>query len=67
MKSIKNIIYLRTDIWDEALVAGGSVAHMVGVIEGLLYQGYTVIFASTVMVEQLKNRVNYFPQLALFQ
>jgi glycosyltransferase involved in cell wall biosynthesis len=45
----KKILYLRTDIGDTPLTAGGSVAHTLGVIEGFLSLGYSVICASSVM------------------
>ena len=32
----KTILYLRTDYSKEKLIAGGSVSHTLGVIEGLL-------------------------------
>jgi len=55
MKSSKTVLYLRTDICDEKLFAGGSVAHTLGVIEGLLAHNYTVIIASSIMIELLQK------------
>lgn len=51
----KIVLYLRTDICDEELSAGGSVAHTVGVIQGLMELGYQVICASSCMQELLKK------------
>ncbi len=45
----KYILYLRTDICDQELTAGGSVAHTVGVISGFISLGYSVICASSSM------------------
>lgn len=47
--SSKKILYLRTDIYNQELVAGGSVTHTVGVINGLIHLGYSVIVASSCM------------------
>lgn len=52
MDKKKTILYLRTDYSKEKLIAGGSVSHTLGVIEGLLELGYKVIVASAVMLEQ---------------
>lgn len=52
METKKTILYLRTDFGKETLVAGGSVSHTLGVIEGFLSLNYTVIVASSMMVEQ---------------
>lgn len=52
MKNKKTIFYLRTDINKEKLIAGGSVSHTLGVIEGLLGHSCTVIVASSTMIEQ---------------
>jgi glycosyltransferase involved in cell wall biosynthesis len=52
----KTILYLRTDICDEELTAGGSVAHTVGVIQGFRELGYEVICASSCMQELLKKQ-----------
>lgn len=52
MHSRKKILYLRTDYSKEKLVAGGSVSHTLGVIEGFLALGHTVIVASSLMIEQ---------------
>lgn len=45
----KNILYIRTDLGTKDLVGGGSVAHTLGVIKGLLEQGHVVICASSAM------------------
>lgn len=51
----KKIVYLRTDICDTPLIAGGSVAHTLGVIEGFLSLGYSVICASSLMHDALQK------------
>ena len=51
----KKILYLRTDICNTPLIAGGSVAHTLGVIEGLLSLGYSVICASSLMHDALQK------------
>ena len=50
----KKILYLRTDICDTPLIAGGSVAHTLGVIEGFLSLDYSVMCASSLMHETLR-------------
>ena len=55
LKMKKKILYLRTDLCKDKLIAGGSVTHTLGVIEGLLYHGYEVIVASSVMIEQYES------------
>lgn len=42
-----HILYLRADIWDEELTAGGSVTHTLGVIKGFTDLGYPVVCASS--------------------
>ena len=37
----KKILYLRTDICDKPVIAGGSVSHTIGVIEGFIAAGLT--------------------------
>src|SRR5690554_3736696 len=51
----KKILYLRTDIYNQPLIAGGSVSHTVGVIKGMLDLSYSVICASSLMLDQLKD------------
>ncbi len=41
------ILYLRTDITDQEMTAGGSVAHTVGVINGFRELGYEVVCGSS--------------------
>jgi glycosyltransferase involved in cell wall biosynthesis len=53
--SEKYILYLRTDIWDEELTAGGSVTHTLGVIKGFNDLGYSVVCASSCLDSVLKN------------
>lgn len=52
----KTILYLRTDICDEELTAGGSVAHTLGVIQGFKGLNYDVLCASSCMQELLKKQ-----------
>ena len=42
----KKLLYLRTDIIDKELVAGGSVTNTNGVIQGFASLGYDLICAS---------------------
>ncbi len=51
----KLILYLRTDICDQELLAGGSVAHTVGVITGFASLGYSIFCASSSMHKILKK------------
>ena len=53
---MKQILYLRTDICDEELLAGGSVAHTLGVINGFQEVGYHVICATSCMQSILKKQ-----------
>ncbi len=41
------ILYLRTDLSDDEMRAGGSVAHTLGVIKGFVDLGYSVVCASS--------------------
>ena len=49
------ILYLRTDITNQEMTAGGSVAHTLGVVQGFIDIGYDVICASSCMQDILKN------------
>jgi glycosyltransferase involved in cell wall biosynthesis len=51
----KTILYLRTDIHNTELIAGGSVTHTTGVIQGFLAHGYTIKCASSCMIKTLKS------------
>lgn len=51
----KTILYLRTDLGAETLCGGGSISHSVGVINGFLGLGYTVISATSAVPALLKN------------
>jgi glycosyltransferase involved in cell wall biosynthesis len=51
----KIILYLRTDICNQELAAGGSVAHTVGVVSGFIDLGYQVVVASSCMHTILKK------------
>lgn len=55
MKKSKSILYLRTDIINQELIAGGSVAHTLGVIKGFLNKDIEVICASSCMIGQLEK------------
>src|SRR3989338_4280050 len=52
----KIILYLRTDICDEELTAGGSVAHTLGVLQCFSELGYEVLCASSCMQKILKKQ-----------
>lgn len=52
----KTILYLRTDICDEELTAGGSVAHTLGVIQGFVDLDYDVLCASSCMQKLLTKQ-----------
>ncbi len=62
MDAKKTILYLRTDYSKKILQAGGSVSHTLGVIEGFLALGYTVIVASSIMIEQFDGLAISFMQ-----
>lgn len=51
----KKVLYLRTEIYNGKLIAGGSVTHTVGVIEGFIAAGYDVVCAASIMLEQLRK------------
>lgn len=51
----KTLLYLRTDLYYHDIVAGGSVGHTLGVIQGFLESGYEVVCVSTCMIPLLKN------------
>ncbi len=55
MKSKGVILYLRTDIWDQEMTAGGSVAHTLGVIKGFRSLGYSIVCASSCLDSVLKK------------
>ena len=57
MTKIKTILYLRTDLCDQELVAGGSVGHTIGVITGYMQLGYQVVCASSCM-EKILTKMN---------
>ncbi len=54
-KKNKTVFYLRTDLGARDLKAGGSVAHTLGVLGGLLDLNYTIECASSAMIDLLKN------------
>ncbi|MBI2775483.1 glycosyltransferase [Candidatus Dependentiae bacterium] len=49
------ILYLRTDISDREIVAGGSVSHTIGVINGFINLGYRMIVASSMMQSHMQE------------
>ncbi len=49
------ILYLRTDLADDDITAGGSVAHTLGVIKGFVDLGYSVVCASSCLGSVLKQ------------
>lgn len=51
----KKILYVRADIHNKPLIAGGSITHTLGVIKGFTQLGYSVSAASTVLHEQLQK------------
>lgn len=55
LSDMKRILYLRTDICDEELIAGGSVAHTLGVIHGFQDVGYHVVCATSCMHRLLER------------
>lgn len=58
----KTILYLRTDLYYEKMIAGGSVGHTLGVIQGFLDLDYEVICIATCMqnlIQKLKIKKMY--------
>lgn len=51
----KTILYLRTDIVYQDLVAGGSVSHTLGVVRGFVEHDCRVVCGSSVMLSLLKT------------
>ncbi len=51
----KVILYLRTDIADQELTAGGSVAHTLGVMQGFCDEGFSIVCASSCLDSVLKQ------------
>lgn len=49
------ILYIRTDISDREIVAGGSVSHTIGVIRGFINLGYRMIVASSMMQPHIQD------------
>lgn len=45
----KTIVYVRTDLCDQELESGGSVAHTLGVLQGFRQLGYQIVCASSCM------------------
>lgn len=58
MNSGKTILYVRTDIYNQKLIAGGSVTHTLGVIKGFKELGYCVVAATSTMHEQIGESVD---------
>ena len=55
MKLKKTILYLRTDIYQHKIIAGGSVSHTMGVIKGFTNLGYRVLAASSCMKDYFRK------------
>lgn len=53
---MKTILYLKTDITYKELIAGGSVTHTLGVINGFKQLGHRIICASSSMLALLKQQ-----------
>jgi glycosyltransferase involved in cell wall biosynthesis len=51
----KQLLYLRTDLHKNQLVAGGSVTHTHGVIQGFLAAGYTITYARFVIMPTVEQ------------
>lgn len=51
----KRLLYLRTDLHKKPLIAGGSVTHTHGVIQGFLAAGYTVTYAHSVTMPTVEQ------------
>jgi glycosyltransferase involved in cell wall biosynthesis len=51
----KRLLYIRADIFDGELIAGGSVTHTVGIIQGYAKQGYEILCASSIMLGILQK------------
>lgn len=64
----ETIIYLRTDLGNQQLQAGGSVGHTLGVIRGYVDAGYTVIVASSALWSVLEKEglLLYYLRLPFF-
>ena len=56
---MKKILYLRTDLGARDLMAGGSVTHTLGVINGFTHAKYSVLCASSAMIPVLKKTTIY--------
>ncbi|MBI2775498.1 glycosyltransferase [Candidatus Dependentiae bacterium] len=52
---IKSLLYLRTDLCSEEIVAGGSVAHTLGVINGFKKHGLKILIASCAIQSILRK------------
>lgn len=52
------ILYLRTDISDQDITAGGSVAHTLGVIKGFHDLGYSIVCASSCLSSEVLGQVS---------
>ncbi|MEX0849066.1 MAG: glycosyltransferase family 4 protein [Candidatus Dependentiae bacterium] len=53
----KRIIYLRTDLGTKDLIGGGSVAHTLGVINGLNQLGHDLFIVSSAMHKLLQHAI----------
>jgi glycosyltransferase involved in cell wall biosynthesis len=48
-------MYLRTDIYRREIIAGGSVSHTIGVVDGFAQLGYRVLVASSCMKDYFRK------------
>ncbi|MGB8467406.1 MAG: glycosyltransferase family 4 protein [Candidatus Babeliales bacterium] len=61
----KTVLYIRSDIMHEPLIAGGSVTHTIGVIQALIKQGVSLMCAASCMQEQLAECTGMHQQISL--
>ncbi len=50
----RTVLYLRSDLTSQDIVAGGSVAHTLGVVRGFIRAGYRVLCGTSFMYDELK-------------
>lgn len=61
--SFNTILYLRTDICSQEIKSGGSITHTLGVIQGFIHSGSTIICASSAMKSILEKttKITFIP------
>lgn len=52
----KKILYLRTEIFNQELIAGGSVSHTLGIINGFRAREHEILCASSIMLKILREQ-----------